>query len=151
MRLLVLVVTAGTLAACNPFRSGEATGHVESTGETGAWVLDKGTCFSGQREQYFGAVALGADGTGIGIKLVKDSVTGWTAVVNMADDCKQAVEHGSCRAVIFTPASCTTLDVDLANNNTTINDIREIEGKLVLDCKTEKASVKGQLIFDRCH
>ncbi|MBS1118023.1 MAG: hypothetical protein H6Q90_251 [Deltaproteobacteria bacterium] len=145
-----LVIVVG-LAACNPFRAGEVNGRVESTGDTGAWVMEKGTCYSGQREQYFGALALGPEGTGIGIKLVKDSVRGWTAVVNIAGECKQVAEHGNCRAIAFSPAECTTLDVDLANNNTTINDIREIEGKLQIDCKTETASVKGQLIFDRCH
>ena len=139
------------LVACNPFREGTMNGKVEAKGDIGNWVVEQGTCYSGQREQYFGVIGYGADGTGIAIKLVKDSVRGWTAVINQADTCKTEAEKGGCRATIFAPTDCTTLDVDLVNSNTTINDVRAVDGKLRIDCSNDKSSLKGQLIFDRCH
>ena len=42
------------LAACNPFREGTMNGKVEAKGDIGNWVVEQGTCYSGQREQYFG-------------------------------------------------------------------------------------------------
>jgi hypothetical protein len=148
MRLAALLVT---VAACNPFREGAVTGRLESKGEAGNWVLEQGTCYSGQREQYHGVIGIGPDGTGIAVKLVKDGVRGWTAVINRADTCKTSAEKSTCNAVVLTPTDCTTLDVDLANSNTTINDIRVIDGKLRIDCATGANSIKGELTFDRCH
>ena len=138
------------LSACGVFRDGEATGHVESTGETGTWSFDKGLCQSGQREQYQGAIALGPEGTGIAIKLVKDPIKGWSAVVNEADGCKGA-EKGGCRAEVFSEKNCKTLDVSLGGTNTTVNKVRVVEGKLTIDCKSDTSTVKGQLTFDYCH
>ncbi len=148
MRLVVIVLG---LAACNPFRNGELKGRVEGTGDVGTWVLEQGTCYSGQREQFHGVMGLGPEGTGIGVKLVKDGVRGWTAVINRADDCKAAVEKTGCRGVVFSPESCTTLEVDIEPTNTTINNIKSVEGGLRIDCKTATASIKGQLTFERCH
>jgi len=145
------VFAVAALAACNPFRDGTVTGRVEGKGAIGSWVLDKGTCYSGQREQYFGAIGYGPDGSGIAIKLVKDGVRGWTAVVNQADTCKNEAEKGGCRAMVFAPGDCATLDIDVNNTNTTINDIRAVDGTLRIDCSNDTSSVKGQLTFDRCH
>lgn len=137
--------------ACNPFRDGTVTGRIEATGEAGTWVLTQGSCFSGQREQYHGMIAYGPDGSGIAIKLVKDAVRGWSAVINQADSCKSEVEKGGCRSIILAANNCTTLDVDHAVSNTTINDVRAIDGKLRIDCANGKSSIKGELVFERCH
>lgn len=139
------------LVACNPFREGTVTGRVESKGEAGNWVLTQGSCFSGQREQYHGMIAYGPDGSGISIKLVKDAVRGWSAVVNQADTCKSEVEKGGCRAVVLAANNCTTLDVDHTPTGTTINNVRAIDGKLRIDCASGTNSIKGELVFDRCH
>jgi hypothetical protein len=143
--LLVLV------AGCNPFREGTVSGRVESRGEAGTWVLEQGTCYSGQREQYQGVIGIGPDGTGIAIKLVKDSVRGWTAVINQAETCTSSVERARCKAVVLNTTNCTTLDVDLEHTNTTINEIRVVDAKLRIDCASETSSIKGHLVFERCH
>lgn len=139
------------LAACNPFKDGTVSGKIESKGEGGDWVLTSGSCFSGQREQYHGMIAYGPDGTGIGIKLVKDPTRGWSAVINKADSCKNELEKGGCRGIVLTGTECSTLDVDYTATNTTINDVRAVEGKLRIDCSDAKSSIKGELVFDRCH
>jgi hypothetical protein len=139
------------LVACNPFREGTVTGKIEATGEVGTWTLTQGACFSGQREQYHGMIAYGPDGSGISIKLAKDPVRDWSAIVNQADTCKSEVEKGGCRAIVLQSNHCTTLDVDHKTTSTTINDVRVIDGKLRIDCSNGTSSIKGELVFDRCH
>jgi hypothetical protein len=139
------------LVACNPFREGTVAGRIESVGEAGTWVLEQGTCYSGQREQYHGAIGIGPDGTGIAVKLVKDSVRGWTAVINKAETCKSTVEKSSCQAIVLNTTNCTKLDVDLITTNTTINDVRVVDLKLDMDCSNGTSSIKGKLAFERCH
>jgi hypothetical protein len=148
MRLAAVLVM---IAACNPFREGAVTGRLESNGEAGTWVLEQGTCYSGQREQYHGVIGIGPDGTGIAVKLVKDGVRGWSAVINHAESCKTSAEKQKCNAIVLTATNCTTLDVDLENTNTTINDIRVVEAKLRMDCSSAAGSIKGTLAFERCH
>jgi hypothetical protein len=147
LRLAALLVT---IAACNPFREGTVNGALESKGEAGTWVLQQGTCYSGQREQYHGVIGIGPDGSGIAVKLVKDGVRGWTAIINQADQCKTSAEKG-CKAIVLSATNCTKLDVDLAQTNTTINDIRVVDAKLTMDCTSGGSSIKGHLAFDRCH
>ncbi len=144
---LALIASVG----CNPFRSGSVKGHVEAKGELGNWVLEKGNCYSGQREQYFGVIGFGPDGSGIAIKLVKDGVRGWTAIVNQASSCRNEAEKGGCKAVVFAPNDCTTFDVDVTRTNTTVNDIRALDGTLHIECSNDTSSVKGNLTFDHCH
>ena len=56
--------------SCNVFRDGEATGHLESTGETGTWVLDKGVF--PVSASTTSARSVRPRKSGIAIKLVKD-------------------------------------------------------------------------------
>jgi hypothetical protein len=137
------------LCGCSVFKDGTASGRVESKGELGAWTLEQGKCFSGQRENYFGAIAYGPDGSGIAIKLVKDSVKGWQAVVNQPETCKGAAS--ACKAVVLPASACKTLDVTLETTNTTVNDVKVIEGKATFDCESGNDSLKGSLVFDHCH
>jgi hypothetical protein len=122
---------------------------MEASGKLGTWTLDGGTCFSGQREQYFGAVAHGPDKSGIAVKVVKDPLKGWRAMVNEAPTC--ADDKPDCKAMIMTAAECTTFDIDIENTHTTINNIIEVDGHANLDCKTTDYELHGKLVFDGCH
>jgi hypothetical protein len=145
------VLLVGLVAACNPFKEGTVTGHVESKGAMGSWSLDTGTCQSGEREHYMGAIAFGPEGSGVAIKVVKDAVKGWTAVVNRADTCKAGVEKSECKAIVLAESDCTKLAVDVHPTNTTINDIKVVEGSVELDCASGNDSLKGRMVFDYCH
>jgi hypothetical protein len=140
------------LVACNPFKSGSIEGQLESKGAAGNWVLSSGSCNSGQREAYFGAIAFGAEGTGVAVKLVKDPTKGWSVIVNKADTCKAGPEKADCRAIVLTADNCTKFDVDVTNTNTTINDIKVVDGKLELDCSDgPDNTIKGKLTLNYCH
>src|ERR1700739_4579017 len=55
-----------------------ATGHVESTGSTGTWTFDSGSCYSGDNNGYFGVIAKSNADKRVWIKLVKDPIKQWT-------------------------------------------------------------------------
>lgn len=137
------------LAACNPFKDGTVAGHVESKGAMGAWSLDTGSCQSGEHEGYFGAVAFGPEGSGVAIKVVKDAVRGWTAVINRADTCKG--DKTACKAISIGEKECTKLAIDIRTTNTTINKIKVVEGTVELECASGDDSIKGRLTLDYCH
>ncbi|MCX5747400.1 MAG: hypothetical protein NT062_33465 [Proteobacteria bacterium] len=147
MRLLAI----GALATigCSAFNDGALAGRLESTGAAGTWVLDKGTCFSGEREQYFGLVAHAAGDTGAAVKIVKDQIRGWTAVVNVAATCKQGATD--CKAIVLAADTCTTFRADATTTSTTVNDVRVVDGMLELDCAVEDGAIKGRLTFTYCH
>jgi hypothetical protein len=40
---------------------------------------------------------------------------------------------------------------ELADQNSTINDVKNVKGKATLDCTTEGTTVKGRVSFANCH
>lgn len=143
------------LAGCDSFKEifkdGTITGKVESKGELGDWVLDKGLCYSGERENYFGAIAYGPKDSGVAIKMVKDPVKGWSVSVNKADTCANAAEKSACKAHVFTGEGCKKLEADVTTTNTTINNVKVVNGKLTIDCEAGASSIKGDLTLTYCH
>jgi len=146
MRFLWAVVA---LTACNPFKEGSISGKVESKGTLGDWVLETGPCQSGQRENFFGAVAFGPEGSGIAIKVVKDPTKGWAAVINKPETCKSGA--AACKAVTVTGDGCAKFDIVVEPTNTTVNDIKVVEGKLDIECVDGNNSIKGTLNLSYCH
>lgn len=145
--LLALVVS---LSSCKAFRTGTVEGKLEATGgET--WTLTKGECYSGQRENYFGVIGFGAKESGIAVKIAKDPIKGWAAIVNIPETCASQVESGGCKARVLTADGCDVLQAAVSRTNTTVNDIRVLEGSLQLDCKVDDVHLKGKLTFDNCH
>jgi len=155
MGLKLVIGLSCALAGCNTikemFKDGTITGKIESKGELGNWVLDKGLCFSGQRENYFGAIAVGPDKSGVAIKLVKDPVKGWSAIVNEAPSCAGAAEKAACKARVFTPETCKKLEADVTTTNTTVNDVKVVNGRIAIDCEAGTSSVRGELTLTYCH
>ena len=48
---------------------------------------------------------------------------------------KETCKGDSCEYVVFDREECTQFDVSIESTNTTVNDIRVLEGHLRLDCK----------------
>ena len=161
MKLLVAGLVVSSVLGCNAIkeimRNGTATGRMESKGELGDWVFDKGLCFSGEKEKYYGAVAVGPQDSGIAIKLVKDPVKGWQVLVNNAPTCarradaKDVVEKSACKATVLTAESCKKLEADVVTTNLTVNGIKVVTGKVTLDCEAGTSSIRGELTLDHCH
>jgi hypothetical protein len=45
--------------------------------------------------------------------------------------------------------TCGTIQV--SDQNSTINDVKNVEGKVVLDCTADGAVIKGSVTFGNCH
>jgi hypothetical protein len=66
-------------------------------------------------------------------------------------------QTGEARLVYMPAGSETGTDVGLcgvlsiSDQNSTINSVRNVEGKVTLDCATDGFTVKGELSFENCH
>ena len=157
MKLLVAGLVVTSVVGCNALkeimRDGTVTGRIESKGELGDWVFDKGLCFSGEKEKYYGAVAVGPQDSGIAIKLVKDPVKGWQVLVNNAPTCakESAAEKSACKATLLTAETCKKVEADVVTTNLTVNGIKVVTGKVTLDCEAGTSSIRGELTLEHCH
>jgi hypothetical protein len=127
---------------------GAAFGRIESSGDTGTWVLEHGPCYSGELDGYFGAQAESEGSDGISVRFVKDPSNGWAMKVNIADTCKSG--GASCKAIVFTPDRCKTFDVDLAIDTKHSHRVKWFDGTAAVDCKIGKAHVVGKLTLHAC-
>ena len=134
--LLLALVAAGCF-------SSKVTGSVSSKGGAlGTFTLSPTKCESGQHWQFFGAAFFVAGDTDSKVELVQDPVRGWFVKVAIPDTKKMEV---------LGDEACKVLDVDVHQTNTTINDIRVVEGSAKFDCTTDGESrVKGELTFSGC-
>ena len=153
-KTLVLCSLVVALAGCENlakdiFKGGSVAGKLESKGSLGDWTLEKGTCYSGEREKYFGALAHGPKGSKTAVKMVKDPVKGWSVLVVNPSTCNEDLT--SCQGHTFTLEECKKLDVIVETRNLSVNDIKVVDGKLSMDCESGATSVRGELNFDYCH
>ena len=109
----------------------KAEGSFTATGEPiGDRTIEPKTCKSGQHMGFHGVVLLTAD-EAAAIRVVEDPVKGTLVQVQKKETCK----GDSCEYVVFDREECTQFDVSIESTNTTVNDIRVLEGHLRLDCK----------------
>lgn len=146
--VLAVLIPLGGCKACD---DGTVTGTLSATGDSETWTFTKGKCYSGQRENYFGVIGFGPEGSGVAVKLVKDQLEGWAAVVNIPSTCATQAESGGCKAHVLKAAGCDVFEVSVERTNTTVNDIRLLDGRVRLDCAVEGVRIKGGLVFDGCH
>lgn len=68
-----------------------------------------------------------------------------------------ATQTGEARLVYMPSGSSTGTDIgtcgtlSISDQNSTINDVKNVEGKAALDCATDGFSIKGELSFENCH
>jgi len=157
LRATCLAITIAALASCTreantAFAKGEVAGNLTSEGgKLGDWVFNTGTCYSGQREQYFGVIGYGPEKDGTAVKLIKDPVGGWTAVVNIASTCATQPERSNCRGLPLKQDDCDLFEANVQRTNTTVNDIVKLNGTLHIDCKIGDGTLKGKISFSGCH
>jgi len=104
-------------------------------------------CRSGQRKNFYGVILLSDKKKNQGIKIVEDPTDGWVVQVQIPKSCKK----NRCKVVTFGEDACDTFDVEVNRTNTSVNDIRLLEGHLELKCKfDEGGTAKAKLKFSRC-
>ncbi len=99
---------------------------------------------------FFGAVLLG-DGPNDGAVVVgSDPLKGNYVKVEVPKSCKPP-DHEECTEILVDRKACSVFKVRLKRTNTTVNDIRLIDGSLKLKCKfPEGGTFKGKIKFDSC-
>jgi hypothetical protein len=123
-----------------------ATGHVESTGSTGAWSFDSGTCYAGDNDGYFGIQVESKTDEHVFIKFVKDPIQGWTLLAAIPSTCRGT----KCTLQVFRPEQCKPLDVNLKVYTFRKGGTHQFDGDVTFDCTHDKAHVSGKLTVTRC-
>jgi hypothetical protein len=116
----------------------EVTGQftLTSSGKADAFVFVPSDCSSGQLSGFLG-VDLTNKVAGQALRVVSDPIQGPVLILQRGLGDTQKVALGSCK----------TLDVTARHTNTTINDVRVIEGHANVDCEHAQAN----LTFAGCH
>lgn len=131
-----------------------ATGHVESTGATGTWTLDTGTCYSGDDDGFFGVFVKSKADKRVWVKLVKDPTKGWTVGASIPDSCKAGANGETCDVKYFDQHACTTLDASglqsYAFKGKNAAGKHQFDGNVSFDCTADKAHVSGKLKIEKC-
>ncbi len=151
------IVTPSPSAVASALLAGmelnSATGHVESTGSTGTWQLDKGDCYSGDNDGYFGIFVKSRADKRVWVKLVKDPIKGWNVGVSVPDTCKAAANGQKCDVEYFDAKACSKLDVDLQTytfKGKYAGGGHQFDGDVAFDCTAGKAHVAGKLKIEKC-
>jgi hypothetical protein len=135
--------------------SGSVEGEIRSVGKPhGDFTLVPTSCFSGERESFFGVWVTpdveeidGHKGFRGGLKILKGHTNGWEVYVESPNECKGL----ECKIRQLAEESCETFEVEVRNTNTTINDVRVREGRAKLDCKTPEGGIfAAELEFSGC-
>jgi hypothetical protein len=140
-------------ALMSAIHANEASGHVESTGATGTWQLDKGDCYSGDNDGYFGIVVTSRADKRVWVKLVKDPIKGWNVGASIPDTCKAVPNGQKCDVQYFDDRACSTLDVGLRTTTFKGKYSRgghQFDGNVSFDCAADKAHVSGKLAIEKC-
>ncbi len=149
---LGIMALSGGGGGCN----GSAEGTIRSTGAPhGDYTLNPTSCYSGAHEDFFGVwvapelqSANGHDGWRGGIKLVKNQLNQWDVYIESPIECQNDFD---CVVRPLDTSTCSKVEIDVHNTNTTINNIRVREGHVSLECNTpEGGTYSANVSFDGC-
>lgn len=123
-------------------------GSFQSTGAPlGDFTLVPKHCKSGEHEGFYGVFVLPEAENQGGLKIVQDPVQNrWVIHVELPGSCV----GGTCKVVTLDATRCSKYDVSVERTNTTVNDIRLLDGKLELACAFEGGSVNANIRFESC-
>jgi hypothetical protein len=101
-------------------------------------------CASGDRWNFYGVDLVDASGAG-GVRLAIDPIAGPRVRVQLPGDEGRST-------IVLDEAHCSTYRADVHHNGWTVNDFRSVDGRLELDCASNKGEhVQGVLTFRQCH
>jgi len=126
-------------------------GKLVSTGQPmGNFTFVPAQCRSGERVNEYGAILVGEGPQDGGIMVIRDAKDGDIVKVEVPGSCKPP-DHEVCTEVTIDPKDCKVFKVSIRRTNTTVNDIRLMDGSLELDCKLDQGgTVKAKLDFENC-
>jgi hypothetical protein len=141
---VILAIAAAGCSESSVTFEGKASGNIESSGTTGDWVLDRGPCYSGEREGFFGVTVESSQENGPAVMFVKTPVGGWVVKARIAGSC-----HGNtCTSMVYTNDECEVLDVDLKLDPSRKSQF--FNGSASIDCSVDGSHVFGKLAMEAC-
>lgn len=142
----LVVIFAGLVAAILLLRatSARVDGTVTASGpRLGSWTMPVHACRSGQTKGFFGVDLWESQDDPRDVRLIRDPVAG--TVVNVNEPAP------STKAVQFREGSCKVLDAVVEQRNSSVNDVVNVRGHLVMDCTEGGDHVEGRATFENCH
>lgn len=129
--LLLVAVLIAVFPSC--FCSNKLSGKVEVNGET----LSFSSCRNGAVHGFRGVELSATNGMRLRLGVLPTGAAG--GIIMPAGEMR-GVELGT---------ECGSLS--LSDQNSTVNDVKNVEGKAVLDCEGQGFKVKGEVSFENCH
>ncbi|MBN2497452.1 MAG: hypothetical protein JXR96_22865 [Deltaproteobacteria bacterium] len=131
------------------FGSGEVTGELRGSGPlVGTFSLAPDACGSGQSDGFVGVYLGAKDRSDARLKVFQDPAYGEMVLLQIPGSC----EGPRCKQVLLKRDHCERLSVRIEKTNTTINDVRVLDGELSLKCKLASGdAISGELRFEGCH
>ncbi len=149
------VLAAGIILAVVIGRGGcsSVEGRVEAHGKPlGDYVVTPTLCQSGQHQSFFG-VTLFPDEDAPGTLVVVDDPVRGRMVRALVDGSCHADSGNTfvCSYAAVNPAQCARFEMSIVPTSTTVNDIRLVDGRLLLDCTmAEGGTLAADLVFESC-
>ncbi len=138
---LTIVTTVTVLTGLLGTGCSKASGSIHvSSKEHGDFTISPDQCGSGEHENFYGVDLQEGDGDKI-IRIIKDPNGGYTLKTNIP---------GSETAITVYGEVCSTFDISLAKQSSTVNDIRGIEGHAKIDCVIDGVKLDADLLFENC-
>jgi len=147
--VLVTAVPIVAMVAFGVFDEGVVTGELRGSGPLlGEVAFQADACRSGQPDGFQG-VYVGATGrSDARLKAFEDPIHGSLVLLQVPGSC----EGPRCKQVLLTAETCTQFAVRIRKTNTTINEVRVLDGELSLECALASGDrIAGELRFEGCH
>lgn len=150
-----LLVIFGAIVPILVFSGGSCNGSTEgnvavSGGPRPSFTFTPTGCASMQPYGRFGA-NLHGDGPNDGaVYVTMDPVRGPAVEVELPGSCRNS--NGTDCTVFPVPRErCTTFEANVEFTGVTVNDVRQVEGHVAVDCSLEDGTtVRGRVTFDGC-
>ncbi len=130
---------------------GVAEGSLVAQGQPfGDFTFKAVQCRSGEHMNFFGAVVLGEGPNDGGVIVGEDPLQGRYVKLEVPGSCKPP-DLEVCTEILVDKTKCSIYEPRLERTNTTVNDIRLIDGSLKLQCDyPEGGTLKAELKFENC-
>jgi len=124
-------------------------GSLEATGKPlGDFVFTPAVCKSGEHESFYGVFLLGEHEDAGGVKVIVDPREGPFVQFEVPGSCNGG---GQCTVVDIRREQCERFDIDIEKTNTTVNEIRLLDGRLGLKCAFDEGGwLAGDVTFESC-
>jgi hypothetical protein len=147
--VLVTAVPIVAMIALGVFDAGAVTGELSGSGPLlGELNFQADACCSGQPDGFLGVYVGSTGRSDARLKAFEDPIHGSLVLLQVPGSC----EGPRCKQVMLSAETCAQFAVRIRRTNTTINDVRVLEGELRLDCALASGDrIVGGLHFEGCH